>query len=87
MWTAICSWGPGLVLPCAILPAMPLPSRERHALERERDELPAHIANTNGNSTRRLRGTGHQGAASVEIRRDQKRLTEIYARLAAIGTE
>ena len=62
---------------------MPAPSNERQTLERERAELPAHVANYQreldatppGNKDRRER-------LEWQIRRVRKRMAEIQARLA-----
>jgi hypothetical protein len=62
---------------------MPAPTNERQALERERDELPAHVANYQ----RELDATPIEAKERRErlewqIRRVQKRMTEIASRLA-----
>jgi hypothetical protein len=67
----------------AIIFSMPSPTNERQALERERQELPAHVANyqreldatPEGQRERRERLMWH-------IRRTQERMSEIEARLA-----
>lgn len=61
---------------------MPRPNSERQALERERDELPVHIANYQ----QELDATPQENKARRErlewqLRRDQKRLAEIEAKL------
>lgn len=67
----------------AILSAMPAPTNERQALEREWSELPVQIAAYQ----KELAVTPAENKARRErlewqIRRDQKRLVEIAARLA-----
>lgn len=70
----------------AIIPHMPAPTNERQALERERDELPAHVANyqreldatPQGNRERRER-------LAWQIQRVMKWMAEIQARLTAAG--
>ena len=62
---------------------MPAPTNERQALERERTELPGQLAA----HQRKLDATPPEHKARRErlewqIRRDQKRLVEIEARLA-----
>jgi chromosome segregation ATPase len=65
---------------------MPAPTNERHALERERAELPAHVANyrreldatPQGNEERRER-------LEWQIQRVQKRMAEVEARLTGAG--
>ncbi len=67
---------------------MPAPTSERQALERERAELPGQIAGYESE----LEATPPEHTARRErlvwqLRRAQKRLAEIEARLAAIGAE
>jgi hypothetical protein len=67
---------------------MPPPTHERQALERERAELPSQLAAHQA----KLDATAPEHKARRErlmwqIRRVQKRLAEIEARLAAIGAE
>ena len=67
---------------------MPAPTNERQTLEQERTELPGQIAAYQ----RELDATPVEQKARRErlerqIRRDQKRMAEIEARLAAIGAE
>lgn len=65
---------------------MPGPSNERQALERGRAELPAHVANyqrelnvtPQANRERRER-------LEWQIRRVEKRMAEVHARLTAAG--
>lgn len=65
---------------------MPAPINERQVLERERDELPAHVANyqreldatPQANKDRRER-------LEWQIRRVEKRMAEVEARLALPG--
>ena len=62
---------------------MPAPTNERHALERERDELPTHVANYQ----RELDATPQKHKERRErrewqIRRARKRMAEIEAKLA-----
>jgi chromosome segregation ATPase len=64
---------------------MPAPTSERQALEHERDELPTHVANYQ----RELDATPQQNRERRErldwqIRRIQKRMAEIEARLAGV---
>ena len=67
---------------------MPAPTNERQALEQERAKLPGQIAayqqelatTPAENKTRRER-------LEWQIRRDQKRLAEVEARLATISAE
>jgi len=63
---------------------MPAPTNERQALERERAELPAHVANYQ----RELDATPQEHRERRErlvwqIRRVQERMAEVEARLAA----
>jgi septal ring factor EnvC (AmiA/AmiB activator) len=65
---------------------MPAPTNERQALERERAELPAHIANYQ----RELDATPQENRDRRErlawqIQRVMKRMAEIQARLTAAG--
>jgi septal ring factor EnvC (AmiA/AmiB activator) len=65
---------------------MPLPTNERRALERERDELPAHVANYQ----RELDATPQENRERRErlawqIRRVKKRMAEVHARLTGAG--
>jgi hypothetical protein len=65
---------------------MPAPSNERQALERERDELPAHVANYQ----RELDATPIEAQERRErlewqIRRAQKRMAEVQERLGRAG--
>ena len=67
---------------------MPTPPSERRALEQERAELPSQIAAYESE----LDATPPEHTARRErlvwqLRRAQKRLAEIEARLAAIGVE
>jgi hypothetical protein len=67
---------------------MPRPLSERQSLERERAELPAHVANYQ----RELDTTPSEYRERRErlmwqIRRVQKRMAEVERRLAAIGAE
>jgi hypothetical protein len=78
--------------PCLLLlryhASMPAPTNERQALEREREraELPAHVANYQ----RELNATPQENRERRErlqwqIRRVQKRMAEVHARLTAAG--
>ena len=63
---------------------MPAPTNERQALKRERDELPAHVANYQ----RELDATPRENKERRErlawqIQRVKKRMAEIQARLTA----
>ena len=65
---------------------MPAPTNERQTLERERDELPAHVANYR----RELDATPPEQRERWErltwqIQRVMKRMAEIQARLTAAG--
>jgi septal ring factor EnvC (AmiA/AmiB activator) len=65
---------------------MPRPANERQALERERDELPAQVANYQ----RELDATPKEQKERRErlewqIRRVQNRMAEVRARLTAAG--
>ena len=65
---------------------MPAPTNERQALERERDELPAHVTNYQ----RELDATPQENRERRErlewqIRRVEKRMAEVHARLRAAG--
>jgi hypothetical protein len=65
---------------------MPAPTNERQSLERERDELPAHVANYR----RELDATPPEQRERWErltwqIRRVLKRAAEVEARLAMLG--
>jgi len=65
---------------------MPARTNERQALERERDQLPAHVANYQ----RELDATPQEHRERRErlawqIRRVEKRMAEIQARLTAAG--
>jgi hypothetical protein len=65
---------------------MPVPTNERQALERERAELPAHVANYQ----RELDATPQENRERRErlawqIQRVMKRMAEIQARLTAAG--
>ncbi len=65
---------------------MPAPTNERQSLERERDELPAHVANYR----RELDATPPEQRERWErltwqIQRVMKRMAEIQARLTAAG--
>jgi len=65
---------------------MPAPTNERQALERERDELPAHVANYQ----RELDATPQENRERRErlvwqIRRVEKRIAEVRARLTGAG--
>ena len=67
----------------AIISHMPSPTNERQALERERDELSAQLADYR----REIAATGgehqeHRDRLAWQIRRAQKRLGEVEARLA-----
>jgi ferric-dicitrate binding protein FerR (iron transport regulator) len=64
---------------------MPTPTTERQALERERAELPAHVANYQ----RELDATPPENRERRErlawqIRRVEKRMAEVHARLMAL---
>jgi chromosome segregation ATPase len=65
---------------------MPAPTNERQALERERAELPAHVANYQ----RELDATPQENRERLErlawqIQRVRKRMAEVQARLTAAG--
>jgi hypothetical protein len=65
---------------------MPVPTNERRALERERDELPAHVTNYQ----RELDATPQENRERRErlewqIRRVEKRMAEVHARMMAAG--
>jgi septal ring factor EnvC (AmiA/AmiB activator) len=65
---------------------MPAPTNERQALERERAELPAHVANYQ----RELDATPQEHSERRErlawqIQRVMKRMAELQARLTAAG--
>jgi len=65
---------------------MPAPTNERQALERERDELPAHVTNYQ----RELDATPQEQRERRErlawqIQRVQKRMAEIQVRLTGAG--
>ena len=65
---------------------MPAPTNERQALERERDELPVHVTNYQ----RELDATPQENRERRErlewqIRRVEKRMAEVHARLTAAG--
>jgi sugar-specific transcriptional regulator TrmB len=67
---------------------MPAPHDERQILERERDELPAHVANYQ----RELDATPQEQRERRErlvwqIRRVQKRMADVVARLARVSAE
>ncbi len=67
---------------------MPAPTNERQALERERDELSAQLADYR----REIAATGGEHQEQRErlawqIRRSQKRLGEVEARLTSAGGE
>lgn len=69
-----------------ILSDMPAPTNERQALERERAELPAHVANYQ----RELDATPQENRDRRErlawqIRRVRKRMAEIEARVPRAG--
>jgi hypothetical protein len=70
----------------AIIFSMPAPTNERQALERERAELPAHVANYQ----RELDATPPENRERRErlawqIRRVEKRMAEVHARLTGAG--
>jgi hypothetical protein len=70
----------------AIISLMPGPTNERQVLERERDELPAHVANYQ----RELDATPQENRDRRErlewqIRRVQKRMAEVETRLTRAG--
>jgi septal ring factor EnvC (AmiA/AmiB activator) len=65
---------------------MPAPTNERQALERERDELPAHVTNYQ----RELDATPQEQRERRErlawqIQRVQKRMAEVQVRLTGAG--
>ena len=65
---------------------MPAPTTERQVLERERDELPSHVTNYR----RELDATPQENRERRErlewqIRRVEKRMAEVHARLVAAG--
>jgi hypothetical protein len=65
---------------------MPAPTNERQALERERDELPAHVTSYQ----RELDPTPRESPERREwlewqIRRVKKKMAEVHARLTAAG--
>jgi len=65
---------------------MPLPANERQSLERERAELPAHVANYQ----RELDATPQENRERRErlawqIRRVKKRIAEVQERLGRTG--
>jgi DNA-binding transcriptional regulator/RsmH inhibitor MraZ len=65
---------------------MPVPTNERQALERERAELPAHVANYQ----RELDATPPENwerreRQAWQIRRVEKRMAEVHARLTSAG--
>jgi hypothetical protein len=67
----------------AIIFQMPAPMNERQALERERAELPAHIANYQRElAATHLDQKERRERLAWQIRRVEKRMAEIGARLA-----
>jgi len=65
---------------------MPVPTNERQALERERDELPAHVANYQRElDATPLEHNGRRERLDWQIRRVRKRMAEIAARLTRAG--
>lgn len=65
---------------------MPAPTNEHQALERERAELPAHVANYQRelDATPQANRERREGLA-WQIRRVEKRMAEVHARLTAAG--
>jgi hypothetical protein len=67
---------------------MPAPANERQALEREQAELPEDLAAYQRELDARAPADKPQRERLAwQIRRGQKRLAEVEARLAAIGAE
>jgi len=67
---------------------MPAPTNERQALERERAELPEDLAAYQRELAARAPADNPQRERLAwQIRRVQRRMVEIEARLAAIGAE
>ena len=65
---------------------MPAPTNERQALERERAELPAHVANYQRelNATPQENGERRERLA-WQIQRVEKRMAEVQERLGRTG--
>ena len=64
---------------------MPAPTNERQALERERAELPAHVANYQRElSVTPQANRERRECLEWQIKRVQKRIAEIHARLTAL---
>ncbi len=67
---------------------MPAPTNERQALERERADLPRQLAAYQGDPDATApEHTARRERLVWQIRRVQKRLTEIGARLASMRTD
>ena len=67
---------------------MPAPTNERQALERERTELPGQLAAREAElSATPATSLARRERLTWQLRRVQKRLAEIEARLAAINAE
>jgi SMC interacting uncharacterized protein involved in chromosome segregation len=65
---------------------MPAPTNERQALERELDELPAHVANYQRElDATPIEAQGRRERLEWQIQRVKKRITEVQARLTAAG--
>jgi hypothetical protein len=70
----------------AIISHMPAPINERQALERERAELPDHVANYQRELNATPQGQKERRERlEWQIRRVQKRMAEVHARLTAAG--
>jgi hypothetical protein len=65
---------------------MPAPTNERQTLERERAELPAHVANYQRELDAIFQGQRERRERLTwQIRRVKKRMAEVHARLTAAG--
>jgi ribosomal protein S1 len=65
---------------------MPAPTNERQALERERDELPAQVANYEQElDATPIECQERRERIEWQIRRVRKRAAEVEARLAMLG--
>jgi len=74
----------GLLAARAIISHMPAPTNERQALERERVELPGHLANYQRElDATRQEHRDRRERLAWQIRRVQKRMAEVHARLTA----
>lgn len=65
-----------------IISSMPAPTNKRQALEREQDELPAHVANRRELDATPQENRERRERWTWQIRRVQKRMAEVEARLA-----